>query len=171
MHSTPVEYGFTKPHTPNDGIYSTIWGTLNISFVVGRTRKSAKKSGNALFRCTAHCNHQDLTPAWFFISVLMKGGVLLPAEVSDRTGRAPDRCRGAGAAFRRHETVPEENFSRSCNGIVTLIIVQEQQNKAKQPGSVAVNHGGLWIPRQQFESAPGYSLFVTFFVHHCDFFP
>jgi hypothetical protein len=69
-------------------------------------------------------------------------------------------------AFRGHGAVPEEDLPLSCNGIVTLIIVQEQQNKAQQPGSVAVNHGGLWIPRQQFESAPGYVLFVTFFAYH-----
>jgi hypothetical protein len=33
----------------------------------------------------------------------------------------------------------------------------------QQPGSVAVNHGGLWIPRQQFESAPGYFFLEPFF--------
>jgi hypothetical protein len=32
-----------------------------------------------------------------------------------------------------------------------------------QPGSVAVNHAGLWIPRQQFESAPGYLLYNGIF--------
>ena len=39
---------------------------------------------------------------------------------------------------------------------VTLIKQQRQKIRGIKPGSVAVNHGGLWIPRQQFESAPGY---------------
>ena len=33
---------------------------------------------------------------------------------------------------------------------------------SEQPGSVAVNHAGLWIPRQQFESAPGYTFLSLF---------
>ena len=41
---------------------------------------------------------------------------------------------------------------------VTLMSGQEEEMR-EQPGSVAVNHAGLWIPRQQFESAPGYRTF------------
>ena len=61
--------------------------------------------------------------------------------------------------------------ARSVNGqrqydqwqSVTLIKKQRQKIRGTKPGSVAVNHGGLWIPRQQFESAPGYFLSQWFF--------
>ena len=43
-----------------------------------------------------------------------------------------------------------------------LINIGKQRDKVTQPGSVAVNHARLWISRQQFESAPGYSFYIWF---------
>lgn len=34
--------------------------------------------------------------------------------------------------------------------------LREQTCSILQPGSVVVKHGGLWSPRPQFESGPGY---------------
>ena len=48
--------------------------------------------------------------------------------------------------------IPSETANQS-----TLLVYGRQQNRRTQPGSVAVNHPRLWISRQQFESAPGYS--------------
>ena len=36
--------------------------------------------------------------------------------------------------------------------------LREQACSILQPGSVVVKHGGLWSPRPQFESGPGYIL-------------
>ena len=51
---------------------------------------------------------------------------------------------------------------------VTLIKQQRQKIRGTKPGSVAVNHGGLWIPRQQFESAPGYFFSWVFLISLTD---
>lgn len=59
------------------------------------------------------------------------------------------------------EKLPEDPTRPGIS--VRFINHQESHIMAQQSGSVAVNHGGLWIPRQQFESAPDYFSFQILF--------
>ncbi len=36
-----------------------------------------------------------------------------------------------------------------------------QSEKSLKPGSVVVNHAGLWILQPRFESVPGYTQYVS----------
>ena len=56
-------------------------------------------------------------------------------------------------------TAPEERKNRRLHATLQIeSSLREQACSILQPGSVVVKHGGLWSPRPQFESGPGYIL-------------